>query len=157
MLTPLVFLATALAADTQTWTMPNGVSMRVPGTTAPAGTPVEQVSMFFWPAEQMFAANVNVQRQASTGLDEFISLTKAQFPMLSWTLVSDKRTTIAGRPAWRVEYTGNFQGSNNHWDALAIEAPNHDIWLATCTSLHALWSKYQPLCGQALQSFTGPK
>ena len=129
----------------------------MPGTAAPAGTQVEQISMFFWPAEEMFAANVNVQRQVSGGMDEFVALTKAQFPLLAWTMISDKRTVIEGKPAWHLEYVGAFQGSQDHWEALAIEDSNHDIWLATCTALASLWEKYQPLCGQALQTFSGPK
>lgn len=155
---PLTFVAAAaFATDVQTWTMPNGVSLRMPGVPAPANTPAEQIAMFFWPAEQMFAANVNVQRQTSTGMTDFITITKSQLPMMGWTLVSDKLTTVNGRPAWRVEYVGQFGTTQNHWDAIAIEAANKEVWLATCTSLASLWTKYQPLCAQALQTFTAPK
>lgn len=108
----------------------------------PAFAPVEkdssvQAAMFFAPARNGFAANLNVMvQQVKMSLDEYSTLSKGQFKQAGLKVLSETRKKISGRDAVLWEYEGELQGRGLRWMALAVADTNR-VFLITGTSTQA--------------------
>lgn len=97
---------------------------------------VQPIQMFL-PANNGFAANVNVQVQAYSGtIQEYKTLSEGQFKQMGLTVLS----LIEQGDSISFEYMGIMQGLNLHWYAKAFKKGNH-VYLVTATDTHASWEK----------------
>ena len=127
---------------------------KFPAASARVGvTPV----MFFAPAENGFAGNLNVAVQSTDKtLQEYAELSRGQFEQLKLTLVSEKPLKVSGRDALLWEYEGKMQGRDLHWLALAVPDKGR-VYLATCTATPEGFLRNEKAFRAALQSFSLPE
>jgi hypothetical protein len=92
--------------------------------------------MMLLPSSDGFAPNVGVQIQRYSGTrDEYIALSKDQFPQIRATVVREQKKGPSG---WVVEYTGDMVGRSLHWYQRA-ELKNGEVYLATATATTEQW------------------
>ncbi|OGW42198.1 MAG: hypothetical protein A2010_10665 [Nitrospirae bacterium GWD2_57_9] len=129
----LVVLASgALAAEPRNAFVSNdlGISIEAP-IAKDTKSPNYQIAMFFLPASDNFAANVNVQKQQfREALKTYDKLTMSQFRQFNMTVLN---RMLKGNDL-RYEYKGDMQGRTLHWYARAIKTEQH-VYLVTATSL----------------------
>ena len=102
-----------------------------------SSTSPHQVVMLTLPPENGFTSNVAVIIQTYDGtLEQYKALTMEQFKSNDITLVNTHLT----KTYLIIEYTGFTQGKSLHWYAKAMKK-NGSIYLATGSSLGALWAK----------------
>jgi len=93
--------------------------------------------MMFLPASDGFGPNVNVNIQPYPGsMKEYISLSKAQFQKMSWTVVDEKQV---GDAEWKVEYKGPMKGNDLHFYARAV-SKDGKVYLVTATAQDSQWN-----------------
>jgi hypothetical protein len=93
-----------------------------------------QAAMFFAPARNGFAANLNVMvQQVKMTLDEYCALSKGQFKQAGINVLSEARKKVSGRDAVLWEYEGELQGRAMKWVSLAV-AETDCVYLVTGTS-----------------------
>ena len=106
--------------------------------TAPSNAGSQPLMMLL-PAENEFAANVNVQIQPYPGtIEEYINLSKSQFSQIGLKLIltEKKDNTVT------FEYSGPMNNANLHWYSKAVKKGGF-VYLATATSLDIHWKKYR--------------
>lgn len=103
---------------------------------SPTSGMIQPIQMFL-PANNGFAANVNVQVQAYSGtIQEYKELSEGQFKQMGLKLLSSKEE----KNSISLEYMGAMQGLSLHWYAKAFKKGNH-VYLITATDSHADWEK----------------
>jgi hypothetical protein len=108
-----------------------------------------QVAMFFLPASDQFAANVNVQKQSFPGpIDEYMRLSKEQFKLMGISLL---KSSVKGDEAV-FEYEGEMQGRPLHWLARAIKSGD-SVYLVTATGLKSRWNQQKQELAKSVNSF----
>lgn len=150
-----MFLVSAALAGDSVWTAPNGASIHMPP--APGATPpVAPWALLYWPTNDAFQSNVNIQQQSAPGgLDAWWLMSQGQFGAMGITVVKSEKTSVNKHDALRIEYSGTMMGTALRWDALGIYVGT-DVWLATCTAPEATWATWKPICKKAIDSFTVP-
>lgn len=114
----------------------HGITM-APPEAKDSGAQVYQIALFYLPAEDGFAANVNVQKQPyADTMEAYDKLSVSQFEALKITVL--KRTL--GKDEILYEYKGTLQGAEMHFYSRAIKKGNAII-LTTATALEASWEK----------------
>ena len=111
-----------------------GFSIQPPAFSRAAKNSVIQAAMFFAPAREGFAANLNVMvQEVKMSLDEYCTLSKGQFKQAGFQVLSEARKKISGRDAVLWEYEGELQGRAMKWTSLAV-ADTDRVYLVTGTS-----------------------
>lgn len=96
-----------------------------------------QALIMMLPAEDGFAANVNVQIQPYGGtLAEYKKLSDSQFSQMAFKV----STSIIEKNILKFEYTGSMSNLTLHWYSLAIKKGDF-IYLVIATSLDKNWPK----------------
>jgi hypothetical protein len=98
---------------------------------------VYQSCMFYLPAADGFAANVNIQIQDFTGtMDQYKSISEAQFKQAGIAILSSR----IDQGVFTIEYQGKMGTPNEfHWFAKAYKKADH-IYLVTATALQKHWN-----------------
>ena len=130
-----------------------GFSIQAPAfPMAPPGATVVPV-MLFAPAEDKFAANVNVVvQQVALSRDGFRQLSLAQFRQAGFKVNADRDLTVFGKPAILWDYEGSAGGRDLHWLALAVIDTDR-VFLVTCTALKDAFPKYEQEFHTCVNSF----
>jgi hypothetical protein len=111
-----------------------GFSIQPPGVPRAAKDSVLQAAMFFAPAREGFAANLNVMvQEVKMSLDQYCTLSKGQFKQAGFKVLSEARKKVSGRDAVLWEYEGELQGRGMKWCSLAV-ADTDRVYLVTGTS-----------------------
>ena len=159
---PFLLAAAWVAADVapagRAYTDPHyGFSIDPPkAPTAPDGGSATPV-MFFAPAEDGFAANLNVTVQAAAlTAAQYGEITRGQFKEMGLKVHSENALKVSGRDALRWDYEGEMQGRKLRWLALAV-MDKARVYLLTCTATAAGFEKQRPGFQAALDSFTLPE
>lgn len=102
------------------------------------------------PVADGFAANVNVQIQPYTGtIEEYLALSLQQIKSSGFKLKQQKKST----PFVVIfEYTGEAKNQKFHWYAKA-EKSGGSVYLATATTIDALWEKQMTVLKSCVDSF----
>ena len=129
-----VLASGALAAESKNAFVSNDLGISIDAPIAKdTKVPNYQIAMFFLPASDNFAANVNVQKQQfAESIDAYDKLTTSQFKLFNMTVLN----RILKGNELRYECKGDMQGRTLHWYARAIKAGQH-IYLVTATALIA--------------------
>ena len=129
-----------------------GFSIQPPTFPRAAKNSVLQSAMFFAPAKDGFAPNLNVMvQEVKMSLDEYCTLSKGQFKQAGFKVLAETRKKVSGRDAVLWEYEGELQGRSMKWTALAV-ADTDRVYLATGTAPaddDALWKEFKA----SLESF----
>ena len=130
-----------------------GFSIQAPAfPMAPPGSMVIPVMMTA-PAEDKFAANVNVVvQQVTLSRDGFRQLSLAQFKQAGFKVNVDRNLTVFGKPAILWDYEGAMAGRDLHWLALAV-IDTERVFLVTCTALKDTFGKYEQEFHTCVNSF----
>ncbi|MDH4100284.1 MAG: hypothetical protein OEV28_06880 [Nitrospirota bacterium] len=147
----IVLVSSAFAAEQRNAFVSNdlGISIEAP-IAKDAKSPTYQIAMFFLPASDNFAANVNVQKQQFIEpIEAYDKLTTSQFKEFNLTVLN---RTLKGNEL-RYEYKSDMQGRKLHWYARAIKAGQH-VYLVTATSLDSQWEQQKSLLIKSVESFT---
>ena len=125
-----------------------GISIEVP-IVKDTKNPNHQIAMFFLPASDNFAANVNIQKQQfAESIEVYDKLTMNQFKQFNMTVLN---RMLKGNEL-RYEYKGDMQGRTLHWYARAIKTGQH-VYLVTATSLDSQWGQQKSLLIKSVDSF----
>ena len=130
-----------------------GFSIQAPAfPMAPPGSMVIPVMMTA-PAEDKFAANVNVAvQQVTLSRDGFRQLSLAQFKQAGFKVNVDRDLTVFGKPAILWDYEGSAGGRDLHWLALAV-IDTERVFLVTCTAPKDTFGKYEQEFHTCVNSF----
>jgi hypothetical protein len=130
-----------------------GFSIQAPAfPMAPPGAMVVPVMMTA-PAEDKFAANVNVMvQQVALSRDGFRQLSLAQFRQVGFKVNVDRDLTVFGKDAILWDYEGSAGGRDLHWLALAV-IDTERVFLVTCTALKDAFPKYEQEFHTCVNSF----
>ena len=130
-----------------------GFSIQAPAfPMAPPGAMVVPVMMTA-PAEDKFAANVNVMvQQVALSRDGFRQLSLAQFKQAGFKVNVDRDLTVFGKDAILWDYEGSAGGRDLHWLALAV-IDTERVFLVTCTALKDAFPKYEQEFHTCVNSF----
>ena len=102
------------------------------------------------PAEDGFAANVNVQIQSFPGaIEEFATLSSKQFDAAGLEVKSAK--TEKGE--WSCEYAGRLGERKLHFYARAVKQKDR-VFLVTATAAEAQWNSVSAQLKACVDSFT---
>jgi len=111
-----------------------GFSIQPPAVPRAAKDSVLQAAMFFAPARDGFAPNLNVMvQEVKMSLDEYCTLSRGQFKQAGLKVRSEARKKVSGRDAVLWEYEGELQGRAMKWTSLAV-ADTDRVYLVTGTS-----------------------
>ena len=125
-----------------------GISMKVP-VSKKSDAPVNQIAMFFLPASDGFAANVNVQKQKySDSIEAYDKLSQSQFKTLKLSVI--KRIIKSDEVLY--EYKGEMRGRKLHWYSRAIKSGDY-VFLVTATCLENHWAKQKIELLKSVDSF----
>ena len=125
-----------------------GISIEVP-ISKESETTVYQVAMFFLPASDGFAANVNIQRQKySESIEAYDKLSASQFKELKLTVLNHE---LKGNEIL-YEYKGEMQAKTLHGYARSIKHGEY-VYLATATCLDSYWEKQKGELMKSIDSF----
>ncbi len=121
-----------------------GFSIESPRFPQPAAVPLLTPVMFFAPAENGFASNVNVtiQPKKST-LKAYRDETLAYLKEQGIKVRAQHEVTVAGREALELDYDGESQGKSMRFLQLAVFDLDR-VLLVTCTAPSATFGKYEP-------------
>ena len=111
-----------------------GFSIQPPAFPRPEKDSSLQAAMFFAPARDGFAANLNVMvQEVKMSLDDYAKMSMGQFKQAGIKVVSEARKKVSGRDALLLEYEGRLNNRALKWIALAV-ADGDRIYLITGTS-----------------------
>ncbi len=112
-----------------------GITMSIPEFAEDATRPAVQLAQFFGPAEDKFAANVNVQVQfQKTTVDAYIDATKSDMATLGLELTKVSKVKVSGHSAVEFEAKGTVRGLPLLFVSRAIMRSDHTV-LITGTAL----------------------
>ncbi len=125
-----------------------GISIEVP-ISKESEALTHQVAMFFLPASDGFAANVNIQKQKySESIEAYDKLSVNQFTNLNWIVLNRKPKN----DEVVYEYKGNMQSRPLHWYARVIKHGQY-VYLVTATCLDSNWQKQKTELMKSIDSF----
>jgi hypothetical protein len=116
----------------------------------PAELPaVYQHSIFYLPAADGFAANVNVQIQAFDGtIEDYQKISEGQFREAKLNITTSE--VKAG--VFRTEYSGKLENYDLHWYARAVKKGGR-VYLVTGTALNKRWKTEGQILIHSVESF----
>jgi len=121
------------------------ISSPVPGSV----TGVYQSAMFYLPAVDGFAANVNIQLQDFTGtIDQYKTASEAQFEQAGIKVLNSK----VDQGVLAIEYQGKMGNYELHWYAKAYQKANR-VYLVTATALQTHWNDQGPALVKSVNTF----
>jgi len=139
----------SLAADPRNTFVSKDIGVSIEAPFSNEETQVHQVAIFFLPASDGFAANVNIQKQDFSGsIEAYDKLSVSQFESMGMAVT---RRTIDGNALF-YEYKGYNQGRELHWYSKAIKRGAH-IYLATATGLESRWNEQKVELMNSVESF----
>jgi hypothetical protein len=111
------------------------------------------LAAFYAPAEGRYAANMNINVQRpDLSLDDFMSVSRAQFSTAGFEVLDERRFAIGDHGAVEWTYKGKVQDRDMKYIAWAVER-EEQIFLITCTSLESSFEKYEAQFKASLESF----
>lgn len=133
-------IPTARAQSTNKLRFPDAGFSIAPLDSPPGKTPIQPLTMCL-PAQDGFAANVNVQIQPfKDGIGTYSSLSVTQLKAAGLKLLQNKSV---GKSAAIYEYTGMMQGNLLHYYQRAEKSGDY-IYLATATAPDDQWAELGP-------------
>ena len=110
---------------------------------------VYQSSMFYLPAVDGFAGNVNIQVQDFTGtMDQYKGVSEAQFKQAGIQVLNSK----IDQGVLTIEYQGKMGNYGLHWFAKAYKKANR-VYLVTATGLQTQWNDQGPALVKSVNTF----
>jgi hypothetical protein len=129
-----------------------GFRIEAPAFPRPKGGSVAPV-MFFAPAADAFADNVNVSLQyTDMGVEAYRDLTLRQFKENGLTVNAVEGRKVSGRDALLFDYSGRQMNRDLRWLALAV-VEKERVFLITCTALKGSFESREKAFRACLDSF----
>lgn len=111
------------------------------------------VATFFAPSENRFNANMNINVQTpGLSLDDFASLSRAQFSTAGFEILEERRFTVGDHGAVEWTYDGRIQDRDLRFLAWAVERGDR-IFLITCAGSRDSFDRYGARFRASLESF----
>jgi hypothetical protein len=108
-----------------------------------------QSAIFYLPAVDGFAANVNVQMQDFTGtIDQYKTVSEAQFKAAGIKVLNSK----TDQGVLTIEYQGKMGNYDLHWYAKAYQKAER-VYLVTATALQTHWDEQGPALIRSVNTF----
>lgn len=110
---------------------------------------IYQHCLFYLPASDGFAANVNLQVQEYSGtLSEYKTVSESEFERMGLKTI---RSAIE-QGVFTVEYSGKMSSHDLHWYAKAFKKGNK-VYLITATALETRWKNESTALVDSVNSF----
>jgi hypothetical protein len=132
---------------------PYGYALDVPPFLGENPGPIMARAVFFQPAEDSFAGNINITiLSQSITRREFVTRNEADIKSHGVTLISSAPATISGHDAQFIEWKSEENGRELHNLVLAIITPNK-VYMLTYVSLANSFRRYETEVRTSMKSF----